>query len=277
MIRIGCHLSSSKGYLAMAKEAYRIGADTCQYFSRNPRGGALKEWNQKDADDFIAFCHEKDIHRIITHAPYVLNLSAKDPDLRKYSLNTMIEDVKRLDYFEDAFYNFHPGAHVSQGAEVGIELIAEGVNRLIHETDRTMILLETMAGKGTEMARSFDEIKAIISLIENPSRIGVCMDTCHIFDGGYDIVNHPEEVLDEFDEKIGLNKLYGVHLNDSKNPLGSHKDRHELIGDGHIGSEAVKRILKNPRMDGLPFVLETPNDVPGYQKEIAYLRQLYES
>ncbi len=271
MLRIGCHLSSSKGYLAMGKEAVKIGANTFQFFTRNPRGGKAKELNLSDVEAYLEFAEEHGIGQILAHAPYTLNACAKDAGLRQFAYDTMCDDLNRLKYIPEAMYNFHPGSHVGQGTEAGISFIADILNR-IHE-QRTTILLETMAGKGTEMGRSFEELAMIIDRVEDSSHLGVCLDTCHVFDGGYDIVHKLDKTLEEFDQVIGLNRLKAVHLNDSKNELGSHKDRHEKIGEGRIGMETFAAIVKHPKLKELPFYLETPNDLEGYQREIALLRE----
>ena len=271
MLRIGCHLSSSKGYLAMGKEAVKIGANTFQFFTRNPRGGKAKELNLSDVEAYLEFAEEHGIGQILAHAPYTLNACAKDAGLRQFAYDTMCDDLNRLKYIPEAMYNFHPGSHVGQGTEAGISFIADSLNR-IHE-QRTTILLETMAGKGTEMGRSFEELAMIIDRVEDSSHLGVCLDTCHVFDGGYDIVHKLDKTLEEFDQVIGLNRLKAVHLNDSKNELGSHKDRHEKIGEGRIGMETFAAIVKHPKLKELPFYLETPNDLEGYQREIALLRE----
>ncbi len=271
MLRIGCHLSSSKGYLAMGKEAVKIGANTFQFFTRNPRGGKAKELNLSDVEAYLEFAEEHGIGQILAHAPYTLNACAKDAGLRQFAYDTMCDDLNRLKYIPEAMYNFHPGSHVGQGTEAGISFIADILNR-IHE-QRTTILLETMAGKGTEMGRSFEELAMIIDRVEDSSHLGVCLDTCHVFDGGYDIVHKLDKTLEEFDQVIGLNRLKAVHLNDSKNELGSHKDRHEKIGEGRIGIETFAAIVKHPKLKELPFYLETPNDLEGYQREIALLRE----
>ena len=276
MLRIGCHLSSSKGYLAMGKEAVKIGANTFQFFTRNPRGGRAKALDPVDVEKYLAFAGENGIAKILAHAPYTLNPASKDEGLRRFAFDTMQDDLRRLEYLPDAMYNFHPGSHVAPGAGQGIELIAEHLNRLFEEEFSTTVLLETMAGKGSEVGRSFEELRSIIDRVERKDRLGVCLDTCHVFDGGYDIVNGLDAVLNEFDRILGLGRLRAVHLNDSLNSLGSHKDRHAKIGEGNIGLEAMKRIINDSRLRKLPFYLETPNELPGYQKEIELLRSLYE-
>lgn len=274
MLRIGCHLSSSKGYLAMGKEAVKIGANTFQFFTRNPRGGKAKELDLADVGEYLAFAGEHGIAQILAHAPYTLNACAKDEGLRQFAYETMCDDLERLEHIPGSMYNFHPGSHVKQGADVGISYISDMLNRINEHGYRTTVLLETMAGKGSEMGRNFEELRAIIDKVENTDCLGVCLDTCHVFDGGYDIVDDLDGVLDEFDRVIGLKRLKAVHINDSKNPLGSHKDRHEKIGEGQIGLDAFTNIVKNPRLRELPFYLETPNDLPGYQQEIELLRTL---
>lgn len=276
MFRIGCHLSSSKGYMAMGEQALAIGANTFQYFTRNPRGGAVKELDLKDVEAYLKFAEENDIWDILAHAPYTINACAADESIREFARNTMADDLRRLSYLPGSMYNFHPGSHVKQGAEKGIELIAGTLNTIMYPEQTTTILLETMAGKGSEVGRSFEELRAILDRVDHPEKIGVCLDTCHVFDGGYDIVNHLDEVLNEFDQIIGLDKLRAIHLNDSKNTLGSHKDRHEKIGEGNLTLEGIGRIINHPKLRNLPFFLETPNELPGYQAEIALLKSLRE-
>lgn len=276
MLRIGCHLSSSKGYLAMGKEAVKIGANTFQFFTRNPRGGKAKPLDVADIEAYLAFAEEHGIAKILAHAPYTLNACAKDEGLRQFAYETMCDDLSRLEYLPEGMYNFHPGSHVKQGAETGIAYIAEMLNRINEKGYSTTILLETMAGKGTEIGRSFEELQAIIEKVEDTSHLGVCLDTCHVFDGGYDIVSSLDEVVNQFDEVIGLKRLKAIHLNDSKNVLGSHKDRHEKIGEGNIGLTAFQNIINHPKLRELPFFLETPNELEGYAKEIALLRDSYQ-
>lgn len=273
MLRIGCHLSSSKGYLAMGKEAVKIGANTFQFFTRNPRGAKAKQLDLADVEQYLEFAKEHGIAQILAHAPYTLNACAKDCDLRRFAYETMCDDLKRLAHIPGAMYNFHPGSHVKQGAQAGISYICDLLNRMNEQGHETTILLETMAGKGTEIGRSFEELRAVIDQVEDSSRLGVCLDTCHVFDGGYDIVNDLDAVLKEFDQVIGIKRLMAIHLNDSKNPLGSHKDRHEKIGEGEIGLAAFVSIVTHPKLRQLPFYLETPNDLDGYQREIALLRE----
>lgn len=276
MFRIGCHLSSSKGYLAMGKQALSIGANTFQYFTRNPRGGAVKDLDLKDVEAYLDFAAKNDIKAILAHAPYTINACAADSGIREFARNTMADDLRRLSNLPGSMYNFHPGSHVKQGAEKGIELIADTLNTIMYPKQTTIILLETMAGKGSEVGRTFEELREILQRVNCPEKMGVCLDTCHVFDGGYDIVNHLDDVLDEFDKVIGMDKLKAVHLNDSKNLLGSHKDRHEKIGEGNLTLEGISRIINHPKLRDLPFFLETPNELPGYQAEINLLKTLRE-
>lgn len=272
MLHIGCHLSSSSGFLAMGQTALSIGADTFQFFTRNPRGGAAKPFDKADALKLVELLEANQFAPILAHAPYTLNACAADEGLRQYAEDVMADDIFRMDHFPGAMYNFHPGSHVKQGAEVGIEFISAMLNRLLKPSQKTTVLLETMAGKGSEVGRTFEELKAILDRVELSSKMGVCMDTCHVFDGGYDIVDHLDDVLELFDRVIGLDKLKAIHLNDSKNPMGSHKDRHEVIGGGFIGLEALTRVVNHPSLKNLPFYLETPNELPGYAAEIALMR-----
>ena len=259
----------------MGKEAVRIGANDFQFFTRNPRGGQAKPLDLNDVKAFEEYRKENGIVSVLAHAPYTMNACAKDEGLREFAKNTMADDIFRLDHIEGALYNFHPGSHVSQGVDVGIQYIADMLNSVLFPEQKTTILLETMAGKGSEVGRSFEEIRAIIDKVELQDKLGVCLDTCHIFDGGYDIVNNLDGVIDEFDRVIGLDRLKAIHLNDSLNYLGCHKDRHAKIGEGGIGLEAIERILNHPKLKNLPFFLETPNDIDGYQKEIELLKTLY--
>ena len=275
MFTIGCHLSASKGYLDMAKTAVSIGANTFQFFTRNPRGGKAKPIDEADIKKFHEFAAENGITKILAHAPYTLNACAADEGIREFALNTMIDDIRRMEYTPGQMYNFHPGNHVKQGAEVGIELIAAHLNKVIYPEMTTTILLETMAGKGSEVGRSFEELRAIIDRVELNEKLGVCLDTCHVNDGGYDVVNNLDGVLEEFDRVIGLDRLKAIHINDSKNPFDAHKDRHEKIGEGYIGTEAFSRIINHPALRELPFYLETPNELDGYAAEIALLKSLY--
>ena len=276
MLRIGCHLSASKGFYHMGKEALSIGANTFQFFTRNPRGGSAKPLDLDDIHKYLEFAKQHGIDRIQAHAPYTLNACAQKDGLREFALATMQDDMQRLEHIPGGMYNFHPGSHVGQGEEKGIELIADLLNELLKEKFSTRVLLETMAGKGSEVGRTFEELRKIMDRVEQKERLGVCLDTCHVFDGGYDIVNHLDDVLKQFDEVIGLDKMCAVHLNDSMNPLGSHKDRHQKIGEGNIGVEAFRRIINHPSLRELPFFLETPNELDGYAKEIALLKEMYE-
>ncbi|MGM9937058.1 MAG: deoxyribonuclease IV [Candidatus Ornithomonoglobus sp.] len=275
MLTIGCHLSSSKGYLAMAETAVSIGADTFQFFTRNPRGGRAKAIDENDIKEFHEYAAKNGITKILAHAPYTLNACSADERTREFALNTMIDDLKRMEYTPGQMYNFHPGSHVKQGVEIGTELIAEQLNKVLYPEMTTTVLLETMAGKGSEIGRSFEELRAIIDRVEFNEKLGVCFDTCHVYDGGYDIVNSLDGVLEEFDRIIGIERLKAVHINDSKNSIGSHKDRHERIGKGFIGTEAFERIINHPYLKGLPFYLETPNELDGYAEEIELLKGLY--
>ncbi len=275
MLKIGCHLSAAKGYLHMGKEAVKIGADTFQFFTRNPRGGKAKELDLEDMAKFAEFAAANGIEIILAHAPYTMNACSADEGLRNFAKEMMAEDLRRLEYLPGNLYNFHPGSHVKQGVDVGIAYIAEMLNAVLRPEQQTTVLLETMAGKGSEIGRSFEEIRRIMDLVDVNEKLGVCLDTCHVFDGGYDIVNDLDGVLRQFDQIIGLEKLKAVHLNDSKNSLGSHKDRHEKIGLGNIGMAAMGRIVNHPALKNLPFYLETPNDLAGYAAEIAALKELY--
>lgn len=273
MLRIGCHLSSSKGYRSMAKEAIQIDANTFQFFTRNPRGGNAKAIDTDDVKDFLATAKENDIGLILAHAPYTLNACSADPKLRDFAKRTMADDLLRMEYTPGNMYNFHPGSHVKQGTDIGIQYIADMLNEILSPDQSTTVLLETMAGKGSEVGGCFDELRHILDLIELDSHMGVCIDTCHIWDGGYDIVNHLDDILTEFDQKIGLNRLKAIHLNDSQNPLGAHKDRHAKLGEGYIGLDTFKRIVTHPVLKHLPFYLETPNDLDGYAREIHMMRE----
>lgn len=275
MFTIGCHLSASKGYLAMAKQAVSIGANTFQFFTRNPRGGKAKEINEDDVKAFLQYSKEHGINRILAHAPYTLNACSADSGIREFAKNTMADDLKRMEYTPGNYYNFHPGSHVGQGVEVGIDFIVEMLNEILTKDQTTIVLLETMSGKGSEVGRNFEELKAIIDKVKLKDKLDVCLDTCHIWDGGYDVVNNFDGVLDEFDKIIGLEKLKAIHLNDSKNDLASHKDRHEKIGEGKIGLDAISKIINNDRIKELPFYLETPNEIDGYEREIELLKKRY--
>lgn len=275
MLTIGCHLSASKGYLAMAKDAVKIGANTFQFFTRNPRGGNAKEIDENDIKEFKQYAKEHGINRILAHAPYTLNPCSADASIRDFTIRTMRDDLQRMEYMPNNYYNFHPGSHVQQGVEVGIEYIVNCLNQILTKEQTTTVLLETMAGKGSEIGRTFEELKQIIDRVEIKEKVGVCLDTCHIFDGGYDIVNNLDGVLEKFDKVIGLDRLKAIHLNDSINILGSHKDRHAKIGEGNIGLKALIGVINNPKLKNLPFYLETPNELDGYAKEIALLKENY--
>lgn len=275
MLYIGCHLSASKGFLAMGKQAYAIGANTFQFFTRNPRGGAAKAIDENDVKAYLEFAKENNFGKIVAHAPYTLNAAAKEERIRTFAYETFKDDLMRMEYVPNNYYNFHPGSHVGQGTDVGIELIADILNRVLFPEMTTTVLLETMAGKGSEIGRNFEELKAIIDRVELSDKLGVCLDTCHISDGGYDIITEPEAVLDEFDRIIGINRLKAIHLNDSLNPIGAKKDRHAKIGEGHIGFDALMKFIKMPCIDGLPINLETPNEIDGYAREIEMIKNAY--
>lgn len=256
----------------MGKEALKLNANTFAFFTRNPRGGKAKEIDPKDVEKLLQLEKEHDFGKLVAHAPYTMNLCAEKEDVRNFSREMIADDIKRMEYTPGNYYNFHPGSHVGQGVERGIELIAEAVNAALTPDQNTIVLLETMAGKGSEVGRSFEELREILDRIQLQDKIGVCFDTCHVWDGGYDIVNHLDEVLTEFDKVIGLNRLYAVHFNDSMNECGTHKDRHAKIGEGCIGAEALRRVATHPALAGRPFILETPNDDEGYKKEIELIR-----
>ena len=276
MLNIGCHLSASKGFKNMGEESLKINANTFQFFTRNPRGGKAKEINQDDVDELLKIMKENNFAKILAHAPYTLNLCSQDESIRNFAKNTMIDDLKRMEYVPGNMYNFHPGSHVGQGIDVGIKYIVEALNEILNENQSTTVLLETMAGKGSEIGRTFEELKQIIDGVKLNNKLGVCLDTCHINDAGYDIVNNLENVLKEFDSIIGLDRLKAIHINDSMNPIGSHKDRHQKIGHGTIGIEAFERIINHQKLKNLPFYLETPqDDISGYAKEIEILKKLY--
>ena len=275
MLHIGCHLSSSKGFEAMGKTASSIGADTFQFFSRNPRGGKAKAVDPEDALALRSICAEHNFAPLLAHAPYTMNPCAADEHLIEFAHMVMEGDLAMLEYIPGNMYNFHPGSHVKQGSEVGVAKIAAMLNSVLFADMHTTVLLETMAGKGSEVGRSFEELASILDKVQLNAKLGVCLDTCHVFDGGYDIVNDLEGVLEQFDKLIGLDKLHAIHINDSKNTLGSHKDRHACIGEGNIGLAALSAVTNHPQLKHLPFYLETPNELPGYAKEIALLRSLY--
>ena len=270
---IGNHLSASKGYAAMGKAALALDANTFAFFTRNPRGGKAKEIDEKDVEKFLNFAKEHEFGKIVAHAPYTMNLCAAKEDVRSFSKEMLLDDLKRMEYTPYNYYNFHPGSHVGQGAEKGIVLIAEALNEALKPEQTTTVLLETMAGKGSEVGRNFAELREILDRVNLNEKMGVCLDTCHVWDGGYDIVNDLDGVLNEFDRVIGLDRLKAVHFNDSMNDCGSHKDRHAKIGEGKIGAEAMRRVALHPLLEGRPFILETPNDDEGYRREIQMVRE----
>lgn len=274
MLNIGCHLSISNGFEAIGKQALEIGANTFQFFTRNPRGGAARKIDRADADALRELMRANGFSQILAHAPYTMNLCSSKAETREFAFNTLADDLERMEYLAGNLYNFHPGSHTGQGTEAGINQIAEALNNAMFSEMNTTVLLETIAGKGTEVGGRFEELAEIISRVKYNEKIGVCLDTCHVFDAGYDIVNHFDEVLDEFDRIIGLDRLKAVHLNDSMNYLGCHKDRHQKIGEGAIGLEAVKNIINNCHINKLPILLETPNDIDGYAKEIKLLKSI---
>ena len=272
MLHIGCHLSSSKGFLAMGRQALKLGADTFQFFTRNPRGSKAKDLDPADAAALVALMEEHHFAPIIAHAPYTLNLCGAEEKNRAFARETMADDLKRLEHLPGQYYNFHPGSHVGQGTEAGVTFIAQGLNDILRPDQTTTVLLETMAGKGSEVGGRFEELREILDRVELSDKMGVCLDTCHIWDGGYDIVKDLDGVLDEFDRVIGLSRLKAIHLNDSLNPCGAKKDRHARIGEGYIGLDAMVRVINHPALRDLPFCLETPNELDGYAREIALLR-----
>ena len=275
MLKIGCHLSSSKGYEAMGKAALSIGANTFQFFTRNPRGGKAKEINPTDVTKYLQLAANNHIGHLLAHAPYTLNAASADESLREFAKNTMADDLQRMEFTPGNCYNFHPGSHVGQGMEIGIQYIADMLNSILTPEQNTTVLLETMAGKGSEIGRTFEELREIMDRVTLKEKIGICLDTCHVWDGGYDIVNDLDGVLQKFDSVIGLSNLKAIHLNDSINPLGAHKDRHAKIGEGMIGLEAIVRIINHPELKHLSFYLETPNELDGYAKEIEMLKERY--
>lgn len=275
MLKIGCHLSASKGFFNMAKECEEMGANTFQFFTRNPRGGKAKDIDIEDIKKYNEKAKQIGIEVIVAHAPYTLNLAAKDEGIRNFAKEVLEDDLKRMEYVPGNLYNFHPGSHVGQGEEIGINYIIGILNEVLKEDQTTTVLLETMAGKGSEIGRNFEEIKRIMDGVKLKEKIGVCLDTCHVNDAGYDIKNNIDKVLDNFDEIIGLSNLKAIHLNDSMNEIGSHKDRHQKIGEGTIGIDSIMKIVKNDRIKELPFILETPNELEGYKKEIELIKKLY--
>ncbi len=274
IFRIGCHLSSSKGYEHMAKEIVSIGGNTFQFFTRNPRGGKAKDIDSEDVKAFHKYCGENGIDIILAHAPYTLNPCSADEKVREFAFQVMEDDLRRMEFTPGGMYNFHPGSHVGQGSEKGIELICNLLNQVMKEEQTTTVLLETMAGKGTEVGRSFNELRSIIDGVKLKEHIGVCLDTCHVYDAGYDIVNNLDGVLKEFDDIIGIDRLRAIHMNDSKNPFESHKDRHERIGEGFIGTKTMESIINHEKLRNIPVYLETPNELDGYAREIEMLKNL---
>ena len=276
MLHIGCHLSSSKGFLAMGRQAWKLGADTFQFFTRNPRGSKAKELDGADAAALMALLAERNFAPVIAHAPYTLNLCSAEEKNRAFAREIMADDLRRMEYLPGQLYNFHPGSHVGQGMETGIAYIADALNAILTPEQSTTVLLETMSGKGSEVGGRFEELREILDRVELSDRMGVCLDTCHVSDAGYALAEDLDGVLMEFDRVIGLNRLKAIHLNDSLNPCGAHKDRHARIGEGCIGLEALRRVVNHPALKDLPFCLETPNELPGYAAEIALVRSLAE-
>ena len=275
MFYIGCHLSASDGFLAMGKTALSIGANTFQFFTRNPRGSKAKAIDPADVAAFLALAAEHGFGTLVAHAPYTINPCSKDERTREFARMTLADDLRRMEHIPGNVYNFHPGSHTGQGIETGIGQIAETLNAILTPDIRTTVLLETMSGKGSEVGSRFEELREIIDRVELSDKLGVCLDTCHVSDAGYDIADDPDGVLTEFDRVIGLDRLRAVHVNDSLNPVGSHKDRHARIGEGCLGAEALGRVVRHPALQGLPFVLETPNELLGYAREIALLKELH--
>jgi len=275
MLTIGCHLSASKGFYHMGKTALSIGANTFQFFTRNPRGSKAKDIDEADVARFFQLAAKNGICTVLAHAPYTINPCSATAETREFALQTMADDLKRMEYIPGNLYNFHPGSHTGQGTEIGINLIAEALNEILTPQQTTTVLLETMAGKGSEVGGRFEELRAIIDRVELKEKVGVCLDTCHVHDGGYDIVNDLDGVLSEFDRVVGLHRLKAIHINDSMNPIASHKDRHQKIGEGHIGTAAMERIINHSALRHLPFFLETPNELEGYAAEITLLKSLY--
>lgn len=272
MLNIGAHLSSAKGFANMGKDAVKIGANTFQFFTRNPQGGKAKEINPADVAEFLALVKQHKFVKFVAHAPYTLNPCSDNPSTREFAEMVFVDDLKRMEYVPHNYYNFHPGSHVGQGVEAGIDMIASLLDKVLTKEQTTMVLLETMSGKGSEVGAKFEELQKIMDRVKLPEKIGVCLDTCHVYSAGYDIVNNLDEVLAEFDTIIGLDKLKAIHLNDSKMPFASHKDRHEKIGQGTIGLDAILRIVNHKKLKELPFILETPNDLAGWAQEIKLLR-----
>lgn len=274
MIHIGCHLSSSKGFLAMGKTATEIGADTFQFFTRNPRGGKAKDVDMEDIGKYIQYAENESFAAVVAHAPYTLNPCSAKENVREFARMVMSDDLQRLELIPGTLYNFHPGSHVGQGSEKGIEMIAGLLNEILTPEMQTTVLLETMAGKGSEIGGTFEELRQIIDRVKLKDKIGVCLDTCHVSDGGYDITGGLEQVLQEFDDVVGLERIKALHINDSLNPCGSHKDRHARIGEGTIGTEAIAAVVYHPAFKGLPCILETPNELDGYAEEIKLIREM---
>lgn len=274
MLYIGAHLSASKGFLDMGKTAVEIGANTFQFFTRNPRGGSAKPIDKADVDAYLKFATEYQFGKILAHAPYTLNAAAKEDSIWDFALRTMEDDLKRMEYVPNNYYNFHPGSHVGQGIDVGIEKIITLLNKILKPEQTTTVLLETMAGKGSEVGSKFEELRRIIDGVQLSDKIGVCLDTCHVYDAGYDILNDLDGVLDQFDKVIGLDRLKTLHINDTKNPFESHKDRHEKIGQGFLGTKAFEQIVHHPILSKLPMFLETPNEIEGYAEEIKLIRSM---
>ncbi|GFI27605.1 putative endonuclease 4 [Lachnospiraceae bacterium] len=275
MLYIGSHISASKGYEAMGKQALKLGANTFAFFTRNPRGGKAKEIDPADVEKFLALKEAHSFGKLVAHAPYTLNACAAKEEIRRFAREVMADDLLRMEATPGNYYNFHPGSHVGQGSETGIDLTAGLLNEVLKPEQTTVVLLETMSGKGSEIGRNFEELRAILDRVKLKEKMGVCLDTCHVWDGGYDIVHELESVLDSFDAVIGLEHLKAIHMNDSMNPFDSHKDRHEKIGEGQIGLPAMERIINHPKLQGLPVILETPNDDAGWAKEIALLKSLH--
>ena len=277
MLYLGCHLSSAAGFAAMGKTALKINANTFQFFLRNPRGGAAKDIKPDDVSEFLALAKQNGFGKILAHAPYTLNPCSKDTSVREFAGEVFADDLKRMENLPGNLYNFHPGSHVGQGIAAAIPQIVEILDAVMPEARHTTVLLETMSGKGSEVGSRFEELAEIISRASSnaPERLGVCLDTCHVYSAGYDIVNRLDEVLEEFDRVIGLNRLHAIHLNDSRTEFASHKDRHERLGHGTIGKDALIRFINHSALKGIPVNLETPNEIPGYEEEIALLRQSY--
>jgi len=275
MLKIGCHLSVSKGFENMGKEIIKLGGNTFQFFSRNPRGSKAKAIDENDIAKFLELAKENEFATILAHAPYTVNACSADEKTREFAIEVMTDDLIRMEYIPNSFYNFHPGSHVKQGVEIGVKYISDLLNTVLKPEQTTTVLLETMAGKGTEIGRTFEELQEILSNVKLSNKMGICLDTCHVYDAGYDIVNNLDGVLEQFDRIIGLDKLCAIHLNDSMNPFESHKDRHQKIGEGSIGLKAITNIINHPKLCNLPFFLETPNEFEGYEKEIALLKSVY--